>query len=232
MNAMAAAAGRRLARRPPWPWIAVTGGIAGLLLAMAVTLASVKGFSIGFLLRDPNAIARQPFYYGMLQYAGSVALAATGGIALFSGAVLGKLRPEGSGAAFLALGGLLSLLLAADDLFQLHENMWRIGLGETEVFAVYGALAIALVVCNPLTVIQTPLSLGLISGFFFAASVVIDSPALGIDKRLPVGTEDCLELFGIGFWSAYFVKCSRDGILRAQDTASRRSGSRPWDVTG
>lgn len=208
-------------RRAPWRWLLAAAGSGGLLFASGAALAWLKGMPIGYLLRDPNAIAGQPFYYGMLQYAGAILLAATGGILLFAGGVVGRTCGRRAGVAFLVPAGLLSLLLAADDLFQLHENLWRIGLGETEVFLLYAALAAAIVVCNLHRVGQSSLSLGVTSASCFAGAILLDaSPAL--TAAMPKASEDLLELVGICFFSAYFVKCSFDSLRGCMTERSAR----------
>lgn len=196
-----------IANRAAIPWSVLAVTMAALLLGAGSYIVAVTGRPIGFLLRDANAIAEQPWYFAALENAGIVLMSGGGCVALFSATLC-----RGRSARFLFLGGLLSLLLAADDLYQLHENSYRLYLNEGVIFAFYGALLLLLVGAHLQHFVRTPfVMLGLALALFGAAIVIDHFPAAR--TALPPGTEDCLELIGICFWSAYFVKCSRDGLL-------------------
>jgi hypothetical protein len=55
------------------------------------------------------------------------------------------------------------------------------------------------------------------SSAFFAAALTVDAIP-GLERQLPRGSEDFLEVIGICYWSAYFVKCGRDALLATQRT--------------
>lgn len=189
-----------------WPWAVLAAGTAILLNGIGLFVSATTDTPIGFLLRDPNAIAELPFYYGALEYAGIVLMAGTAGIAVFSSTL-----STGRAARFLILGGLLTLWLACDDLYMLHEQSPRVYLNERIVFGIYGALVLVFAVTNLSHLLQTPFILLLAAGVFFASGIALDSFA-GFARRFPSGLENMLELIGICFWSAYFIKCSRNAL--------------------
>ena len=190
------------------PWAIFATVLVVVLIALGYLVTATTGTPITNLLRDPNAIADLPFYFGALEYAGIVVMAAAGGIALFSATLT-----RGPAARFLLLGGLLTLLLVCDDLYMLHENSWHFYLNEKTTFALYGLFALLFVLTNLTTLLYSSFLLFVTAGLFFAAAIAADSSALpGFNALLPSGSEDMLELIGICFWATYFVKCSRDAL--------------------
>lgn len=195
------------AQRSGIPWAVLALALAALLLGAAYYVTTVTDRSIDVLLRDANAIAQQPNYFGALDHAEVLLMSGAGWISLFA-ATLQRDRS----ALFLGLGGLLSLLLALDNLYMLHESSWRFHLNEQIVFGFYGLMLVLLVVTSLRRFLNTPFVLLGIAIFLFMVAVLIDALPLG-SMPAPAWLEDCLELVGVCFWSAYFVKCSRDAIL-------------------
>lgn len=189
------------------PWGLVAAMLAALLLGAAFYVSAVTGRPIGVLMTDPNAMAKQPNYFGALEYAGIILMSGAGWVSLFSATLC-----RGQGRRFLLLGGLLSLTLAADDLYMLHENSWRFHLNERIIFAAYGVLLILLVVSNLRQFLRTPFILLGLSLVFLAGSVLFD--VLQHFSGLPMGLfEEAPEVIGICLWGAYFAKSSRDALL-------------------
>jgi len=73
-------------------------------------------------------------------------------------------------------------------------------------------LLVLIVVTNFRRFLLTPFVLLGIGAGLFAAAVLVDAIPPGTIPW-PHGFEDSLELVGTCFWSAYFVKCSRDVLL-------------------
>jgi hypothetical protein len=189
------------------PWALLAALLAGVLLGMGSYVLVVTGQPLGVLVRDANAIAGQPNYFGALEHAEILLMSGAGWIAAFS-----SLLCRGQSTRFLLLGGLLSLVMAADDLYMLHESAPRFGIDEAFVFAFYGLFLALLVGTSLRRFLKTPFVLLGVAGALFAIAVVIDATHYTL-FGLPWGTEDCLELTGICFWSVYFIKCSRDALL-------------------
>lgn len=183
--------------------VAVAILLAAVLIGGGYSIAGVTGTSIGNLVRDPNAIADQPFYFGALEYAGILLMAMAGGIAVFSGVLL-----RGAPARFLICGGLLTLLLVCDDLFMLHENSSAFHLNERITFGIYGACALLFAVANFSCLLKSPFILLAIAALFFVLALAVDVFPFLV-SALPTGGEDLIELVGICFWSLYFLVQSR-----------------------
>lgn len=117
---------------------AVVAAIAVGTLAVAIQTLRLRGEKWGLLVDDPSAQFGFPVYAGAFTHAGVALLVGTGAIALFAAGLADRSRQR-----ILTLVGLLSLLLAIDDLFLLHERVLREALGVSElvIFAVYGAIA-------------------------------------------------------------------------------------------
>lgn len=194
------------AQRAGLPWAVLALLLTGMLLGMGLYVLSVTGQPLNVLVQDANALARQPNYFGGLEHAEILLMNGAGWIAAFS-----ALFCRGQVARFLFLGGLLSLLLAADDLYMFHESAWRFQIREFHVFAVYGLLLLLLITTSLRYFLTTPFILLGLALVLFALAVLID-----VTERtpfgLPRGTEDCLELAGVSFWAVYFAWCSRDGL--------------------
>lgn len=202
-----------MAQRPALPWALFAVVILTGLLGMGAYVLAVTGQPLGVLVRDANAIAGQPNYFGAIEHAGILLMSGAGWIAVFSAFLCRQ-----QAARLLFLGGLLSLLLAADDLYMIHESAWRFGLAEQVVFGFYALLLVLLVVTSVGHFLKTPFVLLGMALLLFAMSIVLDAGGHA-PFALLAGTEDCLELAGICFWSAYFVKCSRDSLLAQRKSA-------------
>jgi hypothetical protein len=189
------------------PWALLAVALASVLIGMGFYVLAVTGQPLGILVRDANAIAQQPNYFAALEHAGILLMSGAGWIALFTSGFC-----RGQSARFLFLGGLLSLLLAADDLYMFHESSWRFDLEEQLVFAFYATLLLLLVITCLRQFLRTTFALLGAALVLFAAAIVLDAGGYK-PLGLPADVEDCLELTGICFWSVYFVKCSREGLL-------------------
>lgn len=188
-------------------WALLAVALAALLLGAAFYVTLVTGKPFDVLISDPNGIAKQPNYFGALEYAGIILMSGAGWISLFSATLC-----RGQARRFLLLGGLLSLMLAADDLYMLHENSWRFHLNERILFSFYGMLLVLLVVTNVRQFLKTPFVLLGMALLFLAGAIVFDLLQHFWGK--PMGLfEESPEIVGICFWSVYFAKSSRDALL-------------------
>lgn len=195
-----------IAQRAALSWGMLALLLTGLLMGVGLYVLGVTGQPLNVLVQDANALARQPNYFGALEHAEILLMNGAGWIAAFS-----ALFCRGQVARFLFLGGLLSLLLSADDLYMFHESAHRFQFEEYHVFALYGLLLVLLVTASLRYFLTTPFILLGLALACFAMATAIDLTAR-TPFGLPRGTEDCLELAGISFWAVYFAWCSRDGL--------------------
>lgn len=197
------------------PWALLAAGLTAALLAGGVFVLAVTDQPLSVLVRDANAIAQQPNYFGALEHAGIILMCGAGWIALYT-----SMFCRGQTARFLFLGGLLSLLLAADDLYMLHESSYRFDVPEQLIFALYAVLLLLLVATSLRQFLKSPFLLLGVAMTLFAVAIMIDATHY-TPFGLPWGTEDCIELAGICFWAVYFVKCSRAGLLEHRPNRPR-----------
>jgi hypothetical protein len=183
--------------------------LGGILLGMGLFVVHVTDRPFNVLTRDANVSARQPNYYGALEYAQALMMTAAGSIAVFS-----SLFCRGQTLRLLFLGGVLSLLLAADNIYMIHEASWRFGFEEVYVFLFYALLLLLLIGTNLRRFLHTPFVLLGAALALFAGAVLFDN--LGVPFGSSIAIEDSLEMFGICFWSIYFVWCSWAALCERQ----------------
>jgi hypothetical protein len=97
---------------------------------------------IGFLSRDPQTLLHGPWYAGAMSNVGAVAWFVGATACLLAWLVE---RSLGRGATPLLLGGLLLTMLGTDDLFLLHEGLFRMVVAERWTYAAYIVLFAAYV---------------------------------------------------------------------------------------
>lgn len=171
---------------------------AMLVLAVAFLAHRLTGVEFSHLSSDPQAIAKSPWYLGVISNIGVVIWSATAAICLFTGYVERRARPE---AGFLRAAGWLTLILLADDLLMIHEKLApSIGLNERVVLAGYLAVFGWWMMAFRLQLIErNPLALAAIFGFF-GVSILSDQLVSG-----GYVLEDGAKLLGISTWCAYFT---------------------------
>jgi hypothetical protein len=162
------------------------------------------------LLRDPLAVAQSAatccsMYYGAVSQLGVLIWTATAAICLFTAlalARLGQLRA----AAFPLAAGLLTALLALDDVYMVHEKVFpRFGLPETLAIGTYVALAVGYVVVFRRELMAGRVPLLAMTLAAFAVSVAYDHLAvLGVPPSTVV--EDGAKLFGITGWAVFHLE--------------------------
>jgi hypothetical protein len=196
--------------------LAVLAGTLGLLAVTALA-AELADREVAFFTREPSAAlqfdtcsAASCAYVGLLSNLAALVWAA-GATACFLAAAL---APPGRARALLLAAGALTTLLLADDMFQLHEQVWGLVLPGDEriVLLAYGVLAALFVVAfrRELTAQPRPILL-LVAAAAFALSLAAD--VLGRGGHL---VEDGAKLLGTVAWVAFLVGVAL-AHLRAAD---------------
>ncbi len=176
----------------------VAGGtvVAAFLAVLTAHRAGIPAFD---LLRDPPAQFGFPVYGGVVSNVGVSVLTLAAGIAGF-GAAIGR-RDRGR----LGIAALLSVLLAIDDQYMLHERVGPhlLGLPEILFYLVYALLAclIAYSIGEGLRTMRHALLL--IAGAALAFSIAVD-------QVLPMNiytvlAEDLAKLGGLVLWLVYWI---------------------------
>lgn len=174
---------------------AVTAG------AITVSIAS-DGIQMIDLLSDPAELTGIPWYLGAVSNINLLIWAA--GAALYLVAGIG-LRPRNRrlGTALAAIG-VLTIVLALDDLLLLHEIVipWVVGLPQNATFAAYAGVFAVIVVRYRHEILALPeVSVFAVAALALAASVALD--VLGWDTDARRVAEEVCKLLGVTAWSVF-----------------------------
>lgn len=124
----------------------------------------------------------------------------------------------------LLAAGILTIIIAVDDFFMLHEDIFprKIGVPEIAIYAFYG-IYVALVLKKFFNALVGKRHVGLyISVGLLFLSVAID---VAIDSLV---TEDILKFMGVTLWSAYWI--NRAHLAGAVPTQQGRHGVQPETI--
>ena len=188
------------------------------LLAGAVGLSSHLDEPISIFLSDPVTVMDAPPYYGALSNLGVLIWCVGGAIAGFSGVALRTMGAKTVLAEFLTASGVLTLVLVADDLFLLHEQILPhyLSIPQNLVLGSYAVFGVGYLIRYWRVIGQTD---WLLLGAAFAGlglSVLFDT----VLKPLELGQQSLLEdgckLLGIVSWTAYFWRAGWEAILAAR----------------
>lgn len=155
--------------------LAFVGVVAGLL-ALALALADLAGIPPGELTPDPNSVAEQATYVGIISTLGVMAWGAIVAACLLAGAVLHAIGGERTRVRFMLTTAAFALIIGVDDAAMFHENVApdTLGVPELAVIMLFGALALAWVVASWSELRRSDVVLLLVTGACFAASVMVD----------------------------------------------------------
>jgi hypothetical protein len=199
------------------PALAVYGA-ALAVLALLVAFAAVHDVTARELARDPLSVAGERPYIGALSQFGILAWAAGAAACLVAWLVL-RHHPDAVTRRFFAWGGVLTAVLALDDLFQVHENAAQLpGLSEPLLLAAYpAALVIFLAAFRHSEALHRVAPLMAASLVLLAASMALDR----IPEEILVGHpfwEDGAKFLGTAGWAATFIVAAVSYLRPAQGT--------------
>jgi hypothetical protein len=216
-------------RDQEWIWPPVILGTNLVLLGALLVLDLHYGVDYWDLVRDTNAIAGQPAYFGFYSNLGVLVWAIAASIALFGWRTLVSLGVSGRRPLVLFLGGLFAGIACLDDLFMLHEHAHLIGIPERMVFAGYALLFLVFAATALQDGHKTQWTLLVASLAFLALSTIVD--LLRPPTHGSVLVEEVLKLTGIAFLAAYLVTLSFQALterrvsgIRSQASADSRAG--------
>jgi hypothetical protein len=189
-----------------WPWLFAIFAVNLLLAGAIVILDTRYGVDYWNLVRDTNAIAGQPPYFGFYSNLGVLLWAVAASIPLFTWAFLSRSGAAGRESTVLLLGGLFALLAGLDDLFMLHESSHLIGINEKIVLAGYALFLSAFAIVALPIAHRTQWILLAAALAFFAASTVVDILNLPIAGSVLI--EEVFKFGGVAFLAAYLVALS------------------------
>lgn len=182
-----------------------------LFIAIMFWLTKKNDIQFEVFSRDPVQTLNGKPYVGILSNLGVIFWCATTAVLFFASKISALQKRPARETWFLLSGGLITLLMLADDLFLIHDVVFPeyLNTDEKVFFIFYGLSAIALVVYFREIVLTTDYILLILAFCSFGSSALTDIiDALGIDITQLYVFEDGLKFLGIIAWFAYFTRTS------------------------
>ncbi|WP_411034062.1 hypothetical protein [Shinella sp. BYT-45] len=198
--------------------LAAFAGMA-VLAIQALVLAADQWWGVDHyhLVRDPNAIAGNPNYFGLVSNLGIVLWISGAAGALQARAALGR-RPAGHVGGVLLTGGLFAALMGLDDFFMLHESVAGAGVPEPAVLLPH-ALLLALLCYHAWFVrARTPWRTLAMSVTSFGLSLAVDVYPVHFPAQVFI--EESFKLLGIAMLAVYLLAVGQSA-LKARLAADR-----------
>ena len=195
-----------------------------MVLATAATLFGIVVFayslryfgetSFEVLFRDIASARGMPVYQGLFSQVGLIVWSIAIGILLLVNFLPGEPGSSRTG-KFFKYSLAMTLVLALDDAFLLHESVFEevFGLNEKVTFGIYGLLIVNYLYVFRTTVLNSQALLLLLALTFFGVSIVIDmvpQVALIVGSDQLFLLEDGSKLAGILFWTIYQFTTARN----------------------
>jgi hypothetical protein len=179
-----------------------------LLLAGTMLVCVGGGVPPAFFCRDPMAPLEGHPLTGAQSTVGVFVWCGAAAICLFSGATLRKAGDNKTLWHFFACSGALTLLLALDDFFLVHDDLAEryLRIGEKPVLLVYAALVGAYVISFRRTILRSDCPLLILAFLFFGLSLAVDVMQGRWLSPWRIFAEDGCKLLGIVSWSGYLVR--------------------------
>jgi hypothetical protein len=164
------------------------------------------------LWEDPLVVARERsdccmFYYGALSNVGVLLWAITAAICSFSAIVVGRMGRPGEQVKVLLLAGILSALLAFDDMFLIHEDAipQLLGLDKRYAYGIYSILTAIYLTRFRNLLLAADAPLLVLSVLVLAGSLCIDIDLMGmgaLGRSADIGAK----FIGITMWCAFHIR--------------------------
>lgn len=194
-------------------WVVLS---ALLLIVFVISLRFIFDTPFSDLMRDPNAVSHKPFYVGLFSQLGMFIWAASTAICFFVAGYLHKTQHDKNLTKFFIASGFITLMLALDDGFMLHEAFFPefLGISEKIVYLFYMLIIASYLLYFFSFIIKSDFILLVAAFAFFALSIVIDTVnALPINIYL---IEDGFKMIGIISWLAFFTKTAFTTLTSSQ----------------
>jgi hypothetical protein len=192
--------------------------LLGAYLPMLAFLLGVGAYALAtdqrvwFFTVEPFLIGNLPAYAGILSTLGNVLWAAAAAVCFYTDWILRIEDSKRRWKQFLFSTALLTVLLMADGLFQMHRIFYPqvLRIPTLVVFGFYGFYVITLLGYFREEIFETEYLLLALALIFFFLAVVFDM--ISILPRGSTAFSDGLKLFGIVSWLIYLVRTSRHAL--------------------
>ena len=201
-------------------WLIFAAVPAVLFYGISIEIMTSSGFSIREIIRDPAQHLNHSSLLGFVSSIGSWVWLAAGIICLFSARV-GGLATEKKHKELLILIGTMSLLLAIDDFFLLHDRY----LPQKLVFLFYAVFTITLLARYFRKIMEIDGFAFLLAGGLLALSIFTDLN----QRRIPMEylqvqvLEDGFKFVGAVTWLYFSYQLASFRLVRAAQTSNENT---------
>jgi hypothetical protein len=191
---------------------------AMLFYGLSIEVLSSAGFSLREIVRDPAQQTGQSSFLGFVSNIGIWLWVCSGTVCLFSAGV-GGFTTEKRQRELLILIGMLSLVLAVDDFFLLHDRY----LPQRLVFIFYAVFTITLLVRYFKKIMEIDGFAFLLAGGLLALSIFTDlnQRKIPFDYGQVQIVEDGFKFVGAASWLYFSYRLASFRLIRSTDTSSQ-----------
>lgn len=176
---------------------------------VVIIISTYKNIPLDTFTQDPTQKMNAPFYVGAFSNIGVMFWSAATVLCLFTAYLVRERFNNNGDFKFLLVSGLITLLLAFDDMFQLHEDVLPhyAHIPANAVILTYINIFIIYIILFWRKILSTEFIILLSAFFLLGLSTVIDLLPLPLEKDSFL--EDAIKLFGIVSWFIYFCRYCR-----------------------
>jgi hypothetical protein len=191
------------------PVLLISWLLVVLALLFAIFASTVKDIDLDVFTQDPNAQLNAPFYLGFFSNLGIMVWSAAFTICFYGayGVVeISAMRNR----EFLMVSGLITFLMALDDLFQLHELVFPayFNISDNMVYLTYINIYLIYFIRYKRELLNSDfMALGL-AFFLLGLSTIIDLLPLPMPKDTFL--EDAIKLLGAVTWLVYYTRTATE----------------------
>lgn len=191
------------------PVLLISWLLVVLALLFGIFASTVKDIDLDVFTQDPNAQLNAPFYLGFFSNLGIMVWSAAFTICFY-----GAYRVVDISAMrnreFLVVSGLITFLMALDDLFQLHELVFPayFNISDNMVYLTYINIYLIYFIRYKRELLNSDfMALGL-AFFLLGLSTIIDLLPLPMPKDTFL--EDAIKLLGAVTWLVYYTRTATE----------------------
>ena len=191
------------------PVLLITWLLTTLALLLAIFASTMKDIPLDTFTQDPNAQLNAPFYLGFFSNVGIIIWSAAMTICFYCAFSMPSVA-DNHNREFLLASGVITLLMALDDLFQLHEDVFPkyFSISENMVYITYLNLYLIYFIRYRRQLLNSDfIALG-VSFFLLGLSTIIDLLPLPLPKDTFL--EDAIKLLGAVTWMVYYIRTATE----------------------
>jgi hypothetical protein len=176
------------------------------VLTIVIFLGIEHDIELDHFTQDPSTIMNAPFYLGFFSYIGILFWAGTSTLCIFVRYMLPDIENFRRQKLFLLASGLLTMLMMADDLFLLHEEVFPkyLHIQEGIVYLIYVNVILYYLYNFRSEILKSEFLVLVVAFGMIGISQFVDE----LPMPLPEDSflEDAIKLFGVMTWFLYYTR--------------------------